>query len=292
MAPSAFFGRSKNRTGLIFMASFFCLMTTIIVLSRVYARRLTRVGLGVDDWLALVALPFVLGLNGIFIAGAVEGAITGHSLINSDNKSITSDLEHTAQKYKYAFQITEKLAFGLIKLSLIFLWKRLFGPAKYFTRICWFMIAVTSGWSLSFFFATIFECGTNWTWNWAPIAIFLNQCAGTPIMLSVFTGMDLLTDLIIMFMPVPLIWGLRMPIKKKMGVTSILVLGLFTIGTGAARMYFYIISAYDVDDNPDFLSNFTLFILWSDIEANVAIVICYMPTLTPVLRSYYNGLAY
>lgn len=43
-------------------------------------------------------------------------------------------------------------------------------------------------------------------------------------------------------------------------------------------------TSYDKRDNPDFIADFTLFILWSEIEANVAMIVCCLPTLAPVLE--------
>jgi hypothetical protein len=167
---------------------------------------------------------FVLALNGIFIAGTIQGAITGHSPV-VDGWPMTTELEHLAQKYKYAFQTTEKLAFGLIKLSFLFLWKRIFSQAKRFVLMCWVMIGIIIAWAISFFFATVFQCGTQWHKNWAPIAIFLTQCVNTLDLLTVFTVTDIVTDFIIILMPVPLIWRLQMPKNKKIGITGIFMIG-------------------------------------------------------------------
>jgi hypothetical protein len=168
----------------------------------------------------------VLALNGCFIAGCVEGAITGHSEI-ANGLPVTSDLEHLVQRYKWGFQSVEKLAFGLIKLSILFLWMRIFARAtRGFIIFCWIMIGVIIAWSLTFFFATVFQCGTRWDWNWSPIFFFLTKCTDTLAMLTVFTATDLLTDFIIMLMPVPLIWKLNMPTRKKVAVTAVFMVGL------------------------------------------------------------------
>ncbi len=60
-------------------------------------------------------------------------------------------------KNEYAFQIIEKLAFGVVKLSIIFLYRRIF-VGRIFNIASWAMIAIVSAWSLSFFLATICEC--------------------------------------------------------------------------------------------------------------------------------------
>lgn len=60
----------------------------------------------------------------------------------------------------------------------------------------------------------------------------------------------------------------------------------------ALRACIYLVTSYDKADNPDFIADFTLFILWSEIEANVAILVCCMPTLAPVIAKGYAGLTY
>jgi hypothetical protein len=57
-----------------------------------------------------------------------------------------------------------------------------------------------------------------------------------------------------------------------------------TIGAGIARTYIYLVTSYDKEDNLDFIADFTLFILWSEIEVNVAMIVCCMPVFGPVLR--------
>lgn len=54
-------------------------------------------------------------------------------------------------------------------------------------------------------------------------------------------------------------------------------------------MYIYLVTSYDKDSNPDFIADFTLFILWSEIEANVAMIVCCMPTLAPVIGKFHDG---
>ncbi|KAJ5630200.1 Carboxylesterase type B [Penicillium longicatenatum] len=39
-------------------------------------------------------------------------------------------------------------------------------------------------------------------------------------------------------------------------------------------------------DNPDFIAGFTLFILWSEMEVNVAMIVCCMPVFGPVLGQW------
>lgn len=78
------------------------------------------------------------------------------------------------------------------------------------------MIGIIIAWSLTFFFATLFQCGVNWELNWAPIGDFLTKCTDTLDMLTVFTATDILTDFMIMAMPIPMVRELAFLITSVM----------------------------------------------------------------------------
>ncbi|KAI0907487.1 hypothetical protein F4823DRAFT_602886 [Ustulina deusta] len=282
--------QANDRNGIIVMTVLFTILIITAVSLRFYSRHITRAGYGWDDWTALAALLFTLALNGIFLGATIEGAITGHSPV-VDGWPVTTPLEIVAQKYKYAFQTTEKIVFGLIKISILLLWDRLFGSSKHFRTLCWVMIGITVAWTLAFFFTTVFQCGTRWSMNWSPIGIFLSQCIESLNVLTVFSATDILSDLIIICMPIPLIWRLHLPTKKKIALNSVFLIGFFTIGAGIARTYMYLVTSYDKESNPDFIADFTLCILWSEIEANVAMLVCSLPTLSPVIARISNSIA-
>lgn len=57
-------------------------------------------------------------------------------------------------------------------------------------------------------------------------------------------------------------------------------------------MYIYLVTSYDKTGNPDFIADFTLFMTWSEVEANVAMLVCCIPTLSPVVAKFYSGLTH
>jgi hypothetical protein len=56
-------------------------------------------------------------------------------------------------------------------------------------------------------------------------------------------------------------------------------------------MFTYLVTSYQKELNPDFIADFTLFILWSEIEVNVAMIVCCMPILGPVIGRFRNACA-
>ena len=67
------------------------------------------------------------------------------------------------------------------------------------------MIALTITWSLAFFFTMVFQCGTDWNLDFGPILPFLSECTNTLDMLTVFTATDIVSDLLIIAMPIPMV---------------------------------------------------------------------------------------
>lgn len=107
------------------------------------------------------------------------------------------------------------------------------------------MIGVVTAWSVAFFFATVFQCGTEWYLNWAPIADFLTKCSNTLNMLTVFTATDIITDLLIITMPIPMvrsldydspvnadlrqIWSLQMTTRRKVAINAMFLVGFLYV---------------------------------------------------------------
>ena len=77
------------------------------------------------------------------------------------------------------------------------------------------MVGTIIAWSVIFFLATVFQCGTNWSLNWAPITLFLTECSNTLNMLTVFTATDIITDVIIIAMPIPMVCKIRKDVLMK-----------------------------------------------------------------------------
>lgn len=96
---------------------------------------------------------------------------------------------------------------GLIKTSFLFLYKRVFtseyGSAWNHTFNA--AITFTLLWTVTFFGAHIFECGTHFYAIWGDAESYLEYCARIPHLVFAFCLTDLLTNLIIALIPIPLV---------------------------------------------------------------------------------------
>jgi hypothetical protein len=95
------------------------------------------------------------------------------------------------------------LAFGTAKLSVLFMYRRIFGASsETFKWLALAMMIVVGVWMLGFFFAILFRCGNQFWALWAPLKYLLANCYQSTPMFQAFTISDVITDVLILTMPV------------------------------------------------------------------------------------------
>ncbi len=100
--------------------------------------------------------------------------------------------------------LTQVWAFGAIKLSVLFFYRRIF-RGKIFDISTKVMMGIVIAWTLSFFFAFLFTCGTNFGANWSTLKALLTQCHAQHTYQLAMAISDVLTDGLILVIPIPLV---------------------------------------------------------------------------------------
>ncbi|GKZ18399.1 hypothetical protein AbraIFM66951_000957 [Aspergillus brasiliensis] len=153
---------APSPTALLVVTSIFTVTSLSSVTLRFYARRLARLDILADDWLALAALFFTLVYNSTLLAGTSRNIIANYT-------HPTAEAEIQAKKYQLALQIIDILALGLTKLSFFCLWKRVFSTHPVH-RLCTFLIGAVTVWIIAFILATILQCGSHVSLIWSSEA--------------------------------------------------------------------------------------------------------------------------
>ena len=96
-------------------------------------------------------------------------------------------------------------------------------PTRNFKRFCRAMITITGLWAIAAFFSTLLQC--------QPIALFWDKSIKGGHCLDLIpigvanASLSLVGDVVILAMPIPMIWGLQLNIRKKIAVSGIFLLG-------------------------------------------------------------------
>lgn len=111
------------------------------------------------------------------------------------------------QKVQFITQLFMVAAYGLIKLSVIYFYRRIFNidkSGKFNLVTNAFSIFIVA-WTVAYIFAVAFDCRTNWFAHWGSIADILQYCNGGAVIKIVQSLLytDLITDVLILLLPMP-----------------------------------------------------------------------------------------
>ncbi|KAK4693232.1 hypothetical protein P7C71_g4129, partial [Lecanoromycetidae sp. Uapishka_2] len=175
-------------------------------------------------------------------------------------------------------ELLQVSALGCIKLSFLFLYRRVFEKraAHRFSLMNWFMIAIVTAWMIGYFFTLLFICGTNFKAYWTTSTTEKDDCLPTtPVHLG-YAISDVITDVLTILLPIPEIWKLRLPTRRKFAITGVFGLGAVTIAMSIIRMAIYYKALKDIT---------TLSSYFSLLEAGLGLCAACLPVQYALLRS-------
>lgn len=97
--------------------------------------------------------------------------------------------------------------------------------------------------------------------------------------IAVQMAFNVSSDIAMLFIPLPMVLGVKVPIKQKVILLGLFSLGLFVIAAALTTKIEYYISIYDIN-----------FVYWYFREASVAMYVANLPMIWPLLRETIPGL--
>src|SRR6266487_2297629 len=121
----------------------------------------------------------------------------------------------------FILQFLYKFTINLTKISILLLYFRIFVTPK-FRRVCIGVLTYVTCFAISAIIATALEC--------APVRrVYDRSVSGTCINLTAFwytvAVSNILTDIVILLLPMPVIQTLRLPFTHKCGLMVVFALG-------------------------------------------------------------------
>ncbi|KAF2234392.1 hypothetical protein EV356DRAFT_466961 [Viridothelium virens] len=223
--------------------------------------------LGFEDCMVIGSMPTSLLVTGLIGCMAIANGFGVHE---RDIKRVHGNLQN-ALKYFFLYQVLYKITICFNKLAFLLLYDRIFTNSG-FRKVCRVTIAVVILGTLSFLLATVFQCEPI-SKNWDKHA--KGHCINNSVFRWSWAAYNTLTDLLIVFMPIPGVKHLQMSRAKKVGLIVVFGLGLFICFTSAFRMQALVESTELSDTTWDSLPAF----VWSQMEATVGLLCTNLPSL-------------
>ena len=172
-----------------------------------------------------------------------------------------------------------KLVLALTKLSICFLYHRIFQRAgRGFKIALYSVMALITSYYLGAWITTIFQCiPVPATW----VKSINGQCINVTLFFYVNAGFNILTDVCIILLPVPVIRALNLPGRQKILLCLVFAVGLIATATSVIRIFSLNVQAQGADPTWE-IGRSTL---WSSVEINTAIICACLPVLKGPLQA-------
>ncbi|KAJ0107478.1 hypothetical protein J7T55_007667 [Diaporthe amygdali] len=253
---------------------------------RLYARHLTRVRLGIDDYFCIVAYIFAAICSGLMFSWTNYGL--GKILADVPRPQAVIFRDNTL--YLYILEFTYAYSLGFSKLSILALYWRLFSLFRIRLPIITLFVA-TIIWLLCRTFLGLFHCYPIQAF-WEGKAKYPN--AVCPIDDAKFefgtVVVHAFLDVTIFSLPIFQIQQLTFRTTgEKLAVLAIFASGAFVCIVSIVNLT-QLYAFLHTDASIEVLYNTAPPALWGQIEINMAIVAISLPLVRPVLQKAFRGL--
>ncbi|KAI4234760.1 MAG: hypothetical protein LQ349_003587 [Xanthoria aureola] len=247
------------------------ILATIAVGLRIVSRRMQRLALEADDFLILAALPFGWAIC-ICTLIAVK-----HGLGKHIGTVPPADLIIEGQAF-YASELIWGASIPIIKLSILLLYIRIFGRLRYFKNLAYIIGIFSVCWGIMVILVCALQCRpVQFTWDKSV----KGTCINAPLFFIIGSAPNVLTDFVLLVLPLPAVWNLHTTRAQKISLTGIFMLGSLTCIISLVRFVQLITNA-----NMDATWSLGIVSIWSTAEPNLGIVSACLPTMKPLLRRF------
>ncbi|KAI0146844.1 hypothetical protein GGR57DRAFT_478516 [Xylariaceae sp. FL1272] len=170
-------------------------------------------------------------------------------------------------------------------MSIVVLYEKIFHNIVPFRYLAYVMVVLLGIWGISFFFANLFIC--------YPVTALIEPYYGNKCIdqASVFLSTlltDLIFDILILSMPIPVVLRLHLPWRDRFGVLGMFLLGAIVVAVSIARLIQNLeVNAQYLNFGNDVTYYTTAVFFWTNIELSIAVIAACLPTLKPILSYFF-----
>ncbi|KAK5995385.1 hypothetical protein PT974_03789 [Cladobotryum mycophilum] len=248
----------ENHGWKLYITSLVMIITAGLFVIARCASRIYFYKFGWDDVAIIVSLASSIVLS-VAIQLAVEN---GYGMHKADLS--TTELR-AALKFFFIAQVPYKVTVCLNKMSAILLYLRIFVTPR-FRIACFIVTGLVVGWSVSAIASTIWQCHPiAGAWNTSLHA----KCINSGVFWVAYAIMNVLTDIIVLALPIPLILALQLKMRDRLMICGLFLMGGLVTVTSILRTTSV---QNSTKTKSDITWNFIDRGMWTLIEANIGII--------------------
>ncbi|KAK1750506.1 hypothetical protein QBC47DRAFT_393605 [Echria macrotheca] len=231
---------------------------------RIFTKAVLMKAVRAEEYFAIVGTIGIITWDSIFIGVSADG-FSRHLW----DVRITS-VPHLSY-LSYLAEITNAPTMFLAKCSILFQLRRLFCPDGTRNSTFWAihgLVFVCAAYYTSAIFTFVFQCmPREKTWN----PLLEGHCINVSAAIVVQGAVNLVLDVGILIVPFWAVWRLRLPMKRKLGISAVFGVGILTCIIAGIGVAFRLPLIYDKD--PDLTYLITKVGIWTMVEYCGTIVV-------------------
>ncbi|EEP76478.1 predicted protein [Uncinocarpus reesii 1704] len=251
----------------------FTIVTPLFIIARFWSRKVFAKRFGADDWVILASAVTTAFEVSFFSFPRLLSRLSLEITKPCTESCLTNSLSLSLSQLYFYAQIFYKINIGLTKISILLLYIKVF-IQPWFRKTCWACVSVIIAFTVGTVFSSIFQC--------TPVQYAFNKKipgGGHCLNLTAFwyanAVFNILSDVVIIALPIPVVSKLHSPIKTKIAVASVFTIGIFVCITSVLRFTTLNVATSHLDTPWTNIGSS----MWTVIEINLGIICACMPTL-------------
>ncbi|KAL9057050.1 MAG: hypothetical protein Q9162_002598 [Coniocarpon cinnabarinum] len=258
----------NNPKGIIAASVILELISSSCVVARFLARRKQKPFFGIDDWLILASLIGATGLAVMEIYGVAIGVLGRPLNVAIEDPRAIGSNANKAKHIELGAMAVGIPTLGLIKISISFLYRRIFGHKTSFRRVIDIWIVLMILWTVAYEITGLAECGSHLKALFGTPIQYLHRCGSAIPAGYAMVGSSIASDFITLLIPLPmadmvLAHGVSSQVAAHFDLHDWPVVGIYHL---------------------DGILTITGFTVWNLIEAQVGIVAACAILLRPLFQ--------
>ncbi|KAM3086943.1 hypothetical protein ACMFMG_001059 [Clarireedia jacksonii] len=269
----------------------FVVTTVTIILSSTFvaARLVSRFAIVKsktwDDWFIIIAWIVAFALSFAIDYGTAKG-------LGRHDVDIKPEWLPSLRKAEYAFTILYNPALMATKTSILIFYLRMSRNTQTVLRVASYVtLIIVNLAGVVLTFLNVFQCSpVRRAWSDGNNT----KCMSIITLYSASAPVNIITDLAILVLPIPVLTGMRLPQRQKVILVFTFAMGIFVTIVDVVRIYYLQQASRDfhsaalknskLGTGEDFAYYASLAFMWSAVEVNVGIICACIPTLKPLVK--------
>ncbi|WPH01065.1 MFS monosaccharide transporter-like protein [Acrodontium crateriforme] len=269
-------------------------LSTAFVVFRMLSRAVIVKKIQIDDYFMMVAWIIAFGLSFAICYGCAWG-------LGRHEADIPTSWQPSLRKADYAFTVLYQPALMAIKTSILAFYLSISTTNRIFKWACIGTLCVVNCGGLALTMLAVFQCRLV-SANFDPVSYKNATCTDIVTIYLSSAPLNIITDVAILFLPMPVLTGMRLPRKTKIILIITFSFGIFVAAVDVVRIAYLqsasmtrlaeIQNQTDQTDNLDaqYRTDFSYYaafsFMWSVIEVNISIMCACVPGLKPLVSRF------